>query len=495
MNAGWARWLHALLRGVVVVALVGPAEAGSADKGVAEETLVVFVQPGASALSERFEAETLPELHGLAEGQGLPLTVVDVTAAGGAPVGVGITPLIVYQNHAGRSVYQGRYATLDRVKNFIRTSRYLPQGDEPLVREDLMVREAGRALIGMPLKITALNGEVPEGFDAEAFATLAMQGINQADERSYLEGRVELGRSDRLFYFDFYPHRAADGELWLGLAVYSQFHCHEPVFTSRDEVHGRWDDRAAVFAAGFRRMSGAVDRLLRESTVGDGFDPVAETLAVKSWDELGLALPATPEGGGAAGVTAGDVELVQQWEMDEAAQDGRPAVLFSFPAPLDGYAGEATDVTGTLTLGDAAGGLSLAGMTGTIRADPASVTMGEADLDEAIRDTMLRVDEHPGAWFDVESVETDFDRPRFGQVAAATLVGTFHMTGRTVSLRVPTSLEAYVGDDGRPRLSVDGRWELRLGEPFGLTGPPGEAPANDTLVFTCHLVFAPAAAE
>ncbi len=47
-------------------------------------------------------------------------------------------------------------------------------------------------------------------------------------------------------------------------------------------------------------------------------------------------------------------------------------------------------------------------------------------------------------------------------------------------------------DDGEPRLSIDGRWQVRLLDPFGIDGPPGDAPANDTLIYTCYLVFEPA---
>ncbi|MEL6986048.1 MAG: hypothetical protein AAFO29_26700, partial [Actinomycetota bacterium] len=67
---------------------------------------------------------------------------------------MGITPLVAYQNHRGRSIYQGRYATLDRVKNFVRTSRFLPQGDEPLVRGGLPVWDLGQAKVGTPVKVT-----------------------------------------------------------------------------------------------------------------------------------------------------------------------------------------------------------------------------------------------------------------------------------------------------------------------------------------------------
>ncbi|MEM7624601.1 MAG: YceI family protein [Planctomycetota bacterium] len=466
------------------VSTAAPTQAAEGAE-VADETLIVFVQPGASPLAERFANNELADLEQLAADAGVAFEVVDVTAAGGAPAGVGITPLVAYQNHRGRSIYQGRYATLDRVKNFVRTSRFLPQGDEPLVREGLPVWDLGRAKVGAPVKVTPLAGVTPAGFDADTFAAEMRQMIGSADARFALHGRAELGRSDRLFYVDFYPYRSEDDKLYLSLALYSQFHCHDPVFTLLDgSLYGPWAQRADVFARGMRILAAEIERQLTESPIGDGFDVVPADAEALAWEALGLPLPPKPEGASAEDLAG--IELGQEWVIDEGAQEERPAVQFAFPAPLDAYAGEATSVSGTLTLGQ---GLSIAAMRGRFIADPASVTMGEPDLDQAIHSTMLRVAEYPESSFVIESVETDFDKPEFGVVAAAVMRGTFTMKGNSIPLTVPASVEAFLGSDGKPRLSIDGSWQLRLLEPFGINGPPGDAPANDTLKFTCYLVF------
>lgn len=480
-------WLRC---GLVFVALqwLAAASASADDAARPAESLMVFVQPGVSPIAERFAAETLPELEALAESMGVAFELVDVTAEGAAPECVGITPLIAYQNHLGRSIYQGRYTTTDRVRNFVRTSRFLPQGEEPLVREAIPVHEMGSARVATPIKITPLEGELPGGFDAEGFQREMRNAIADADAGYVMQDRVELGRSDRLFYTDFYPYRSAEGELYLGVAVYSQFHCHEPVFTKMDgSLHGPWDERAAVFAEGYRTMTAAIETLLKASEVGDGFDVLSTGTRVASWDALGLALPAKPEGASAEALA--NVELVQGWVVDEAAQDRRAAVQFAFPAPLDSYAGEASSVSGDLTLGEA---MSIRGMRGTIVADPASVTMGESDLDDAIHNSMLEVSVYPESTFVIGSVESEFDRPRFGEVTAAVMTGTFTMRGRSIPLTVPVSLEAFVADDGTPRLAMDGRWSIRLKAPFKIEGPAGDPPTNDTLMFSCYIVFMPA---
>jgi len=456
---------------------------------VPAEQMIIFVQPEASTLAERFEAEQLPELKKLAAAADVALSVVDVSEAAGVPAGVGITPLIAYQNHLGRSVYQGRYATLDRVRNFMRTSRFLPQGEEKLVRENLPVWNLGRAQVATPIKITAIKTE-EGGYlrTSHDFDPAIRVAIASADERFAWADRVELGRSDRLFYTDYYPFLAADGTLYVGLALFSQFHCHEPVFTLMDgSLNGTWENADEVFARGAIILADEIARQLDESDLGDGFDVVPSDKSMVSWKALGLPLPPKPEGASAEALA--NVQLAREWMIDGAAQELRPAVQFKFPAPLDAYAGEASSVSGSLTLGE---GLSLMGMRGRFVADPASVTMGETDLDQAIHSTMLEVDAYPEAFFEIESVETEFDQPAFGVVAAAVLRGRFTMKDQTIPLSVPVSVEAFLGDDGEPRLSIDGRWEVRLLAPFGIDGPPGDAPANDTLIYTCHLVFEPA---
>ncbi|MEO1235865.1 MAG: YceI family protein [Planctomycetota bacterium] len=477
------------LAAAVTLPLTAAAKADTSE-GPPAEQLIVFVQPDASPLAERFQAESLPELRELADDAGIALTTVDVADAGGAPEAVGITPLIAYQNHRGRSIYQGRYETLDRVKNFVRTSRFLPQGDEKLIKRNLPVWDRGRSKVATPIKVTPLTGATDKlGDAADTFGNMAQLAIGSADDRFVMRDEAELGRSDRLFYVDFHPYLGRNGRLYLSLAIFSQFHCHDAVWTLSDgSVSGPIDDAEAVFAEAYRLMTDEIVRLLGGSELGDGFDVIAQGTPVKAWEELGLPLPPAPEGASAEDLAS--VELVQEWVIDTAAQDRRPAVQFAFPAPLDAYSGEASKVFGGLTLGD---DLALAGMTGTFSADPASVTMGEPDLDRHIHRSLLRVAEYPESNFVIESIDTDAGQPAFGVIAPAVLHGSFTMKGQTIPLSVPVSVEAFLGDDGKPRLSIEGRWEVRLLEVFGIEGPPGDAPANDTLIYTCYLVFEPAA--
>ena len=148
------------------------------------EQLIVFIQPEKSTMARIFQPQ-ISEIKRIAAEDSVAFTLVDVVQQG-APPEVTITPLIVFQNHLGRSIYQGRTNTLDRVRNFIRTSRYIPQGKVANTRRRIPVRPIERARIWAPLKVTPVTGTPPENYRHEAFEEEAFQAIQagiQANSR------------------------------------------------------------------------------------------------------------------------------------------------------------------------------------------------------------------------------------------------------------------------------------------------------------------------
>jgi len=108
--------------------------------------LIVFVQPNLSAVDDDFQQRLLPEIRKFADAMGVSVHVVD--ARKGSPAEVALTPLIVYQNYRGRSTYQGRKTTPARIRNFMRTSRFVPQGKERNRRENIPVWSQGQPGMG-----------------------------------------------------------------------------------------------------------------------------------------------------------------------------------------------------------------------------------------------------------------------------------------------------------------------------------------------------------
>ena len=499
-GGGSIRRLLSVLALSLLPAAVGSAQSGEAAgaESPAAEQLLVFVQPDVSEVDRRFVEEQLPALQSLADRLGLGLELHELGPQTPVPEAVRITPLVVFQNHRGRSIYQGRTTTPERVETFVRTARFLPQGEERRSIDGAGVQRLGAepdggeggVYVAVPIKVTLPTGaSLPGSATGEEFAAQMAEAILSGPFPLGRPDLVELGRTDRLFYADFYPHVGDDGLLYVATALFSQFNCHVPVFEQSGEaVRGPLGEAEDLFRQAAAELNAALHERIESSAHGDGFAVVPADRRWVSWEDAGLALPAAGRDERTAGPAAEDLTLGRDWVIDRDAQADQPAVIFSFPAPLDGYAGQVLDVDGRVTLGP---GLELTAMRGRISADPASVTMGESDLDAAVHDSMLEVGEYEDSRFEIDAVESRFERLAFGELAAATLHGQFTMRGRSIPLSVPMSVEPYVGLDGRPRLAMTGTWQIRLLEPFGIDGPPGDSPTNDTLIYRGHFVFEP----
>ncbi|MEO1365825.1 MAG: YceI family protein [Acidobacteriota bacterium] len=447
------------------------------------EELVIFTQKTDSDISKTFHAEHLPDLLKQAFELDLVAKVIDISERG-APDDIHLTPLVLYQSHRGRAIFQGRYVDTGKVLHFIRTQRAIPPTAGDLEVSDGAVADLGRARILAPLKITPLGGQVPEGYDAEAFQEKARDAIMEGFERFSRRARATLGASDRSFYMDFHPYRSEDGGFFVSTALFSQFNCIEPVFIRFEApTGGAWADFPDVFARAARELEEQVFATLTDPKLGDGFDAVPDSTPATSWADLGLPLPERVAGAAAADV---HVELPTRWRLAPGDNLG-PRLLFRFPPPLERYSGEVGDISGQLLLRTKD---DLNGASGFIVARTGSVTMGEDALDEAILTKMIFASRFPEARFDLESASTE-EALAFGRISRLVAQGTFTMMGIDIPLEVRAQLEPVIGEDGDPRLQVQAGFEMRLKSPFGIEGPHGPAPANDTLDFHLNVLLEP----
>ncbi len=475
----------------IQVAIVGYREKskklGLAPEGTTSETsdqLLIALQKERSSLELSFERDHLPAIRDAASELGVNLKIVDLEAS--APESVHLTPLIIFQNHRGRSIYQGRYTTVPRIKNFVDTSRWVPQSQVPLEREEVLLLERGRLKIAFVLKVTETTGQPPSDLTTreirEQIAEMVAQAIPQAERVS----RAQLDRSDRTFYFDFYPYRSGAGEFFIASALYSQFNCHIPVAEySGSEARG---DLPTATKTAAKSLFRAFQAVIKDSDSGDGFRPVPTEFATVSWKELGLELPEAPE----EAVPTPDFKIPSRWVLllSGAGTADPTRLQFAFLPPLDSYAGEVENFSGTLILGPEA---RLEDTRGGIEVQVESVTMGEPDLDESIlaSDT-LNAKKFPRASFTIESVSPDRPQLEIGESVNAVLRGTFEMKGKQLPLETRCSFDTLLSAKGEPRLRATGSFSIRLLERFGIYGPDGPAPANDTLEFNYTFIYGPA---
>ncbi|MBU1168512.1 MAG: YceI family protein [Proteobacteria bacterium] len=454
-----------------------------------EERLIVFMNSGNSEVNRHFRQSVLPEIRTMAKA--MHLTVSEENLDRGAPEEVGITPLIIYQNHLGLSVYQGRSNTMNRIKNFIRTSRRIPQGKEPQALSRTPIWRHGRGAVWSPLKISDLGGTQPVAYTPDAFQQESITAICKGFSSFHMEEKALMKRSDRGFYMDFYPWRGQDGTLFISLALYSQFHCKKPVFELRKNViQGPYDKRADLFKEAGRLMEDQAKLHIADALGGDGFDFVDTKTPLVSFESLGYALPLTPAAKASNNTT--DIVLSKSWRLVPKHGDDEPVIQFRFPPPLDNYSGEFKQAEGSVLFPE---NLSFSGMTGSVAAHSSSVTMGEEDLDKTIKDDLFLDQTHfPVSDFHLIQARSDDTSLRFGRLSLVNIDGTFQLKGKTIPLSLPLEMEVVLDENDRPLILVRGSFPIDL-KTFNIEGATGPEPQRNTLLIDLNLTLEPAPVE
>ncbi len=467
-----------LMTVILVIFLLLPENARSASE---TEQLIVFVQPDVSPVSKTFRQRRLPLIEKLAQNMGLDLRVIN--AGNGSPSTVRITPLIVYQNHRGRSIYQGRTTTSERIRNFIRTSRFVSQGEAPNRRENIPIWHEGRSRIWAPLKVAAVTGISPKDYNHDIFVTQALENIEKGFDKFQVQKSVDLGRADRGFYMDFNPWLSKDGTLYLTLVLFSQFDCKVPIFQKK--LIGPWQEYRNLFQQAGTVMENTVARIIKDPDSGDSFVPVGENTPQKNWKSIGLPLPPAPKGKTAAlNVSA---EIPQHWILAASGPDDPPMIQFRFPAPLDNYAGEVKSAKGEFSLSE---DLKQDSAEGQIEIDTrTAITMGDPLLDEAIQGSMLlSTKKFPTARFVVEKITGDGMPLVYGRLSPGAVNGTFTLKGKNVPLNAKMEFEPVIGEDGKPRLLIRGAFKIDL-RVFNIEGADGPAPARHMLLLDLNFIL------
>jgi polyisoprenoid-binding protein YceI len=468
-------WPAALL---VAVLLILPHSARAAEES---GQLIVFVQPDSSAIDDVFLQRSLPEIRKLADAMGVSVHVAD--ARKGSPAEVALTPLIVYQNHRGRSVYQGRTTTLERIRNFLRTSRFVPQGKEPNRRENIPVWSQGRSRVWAPLKVAPVSGTRPNDYNHDAFVTEAFKSIAKGFKNFRIQKKVELDRADRGFYMDFNPWLSDDGTLFITVVVFSQFDCKAPVFSKK--IVGPWKKRQILFRQASTAGENAVKQIIADPASGDSFNPVKKDTLQKNWGQIGFPLPPAPKVQTAE--VAVSAVVPQKWALTDSGPNDPPMIQFRFPAPLDNYAGEVKSGRGEISLPQ---NRKVDGAKGFVEIDTrGNITMGDSRLDEAITGSMmLYTKKFPAARFDIEKISGDGKPIAYGRLSPAFVAGKFILKGKSIPLTSMTQIEPVMDEDGRPRLLVNGSFKIDL-RTFDIEGADGPAPARHLLLFDLNLIL------
>lgn len=450
--------------------------------------LLLIYQKGDHEVSKDFQDNYIPKIEAMAKEQGIVVKQVEIT--GKAPKGIQATPAIVFQNHLGRSVYTGRYHYVNKIKTFIRTVKRMPQRNVENEKHDVLVWKNGGSTVLTPIKIGSLSGVVPKGFDSGKFKKGALKAISKGMGRYKYAAKYLANRPDRLMYSAFYPHRSEDGKLYISVEIYSQFSCVDPVFKQFESpIQGDWGNWEGVFVEAAALVEQHIVAELNNPARGDGMLPLPKSVKTVSFEEMGLPLPDAPVGA-STDFSAIDLKIAQKWTMEGPIAEDVPVINFSFPAPLDYYAGEITEMIGFLNLGSNASILkSLAAFSASME----SLTMGDPSLDHSIADMVMLAD-YPKATFSFESIEV-IDQPvvTFGAVSQFIVHGQMDFKGIKIPLDVVAEITPTLNEAGEPRLQVFATFKLPLKRDFDINGPDGPAEASDFLDYNLNFLLKPAA--
>lgn len=436
--------------------------------------LVIFVNSNKTEAGNHFEKNALPEIRKITKEKSIELEVIE--SSKGIPAEITTLPTIVFVGESGRTIYQGRYLTFDRIANFIETSQNISQSEELSVYKEITVSSFGRAMIGVPVKISDVTGTKPKNYEQNSFVAESLKVVLKELHGYEFKTKVLANRTDRFFYMDFYPWLSEDGQLYLSAALFSQYHCKLPIWTTdKSPFVGGWNNRKTLFLQATARMEEEIKKHSKYSLVGDAFDVIDDTIKKVSWEELGLKISNKKKVAG----TIIKGEIAKAWVVD-SGKGQKSIVQFRLVPPNESYTGFAKNIFGEINFTEINANKK---MQGSFKVKMDSVTMGEADLDaELFTKKVLNVKEFPLASFDFDVlVNPDSFNIYFGRENILDVLGKFTFKDKTIPLQAEFSLEPIV-KNGVTQLVLKSNFRFNLKD-FGLSGAPNYTEEKDLIEF------------
>ncbi len=455
-----------------------------------QEQIIVFLQEKSTDVEEDFKENILPSLEKYAADEHIEIIVKKVEE--GIPKEVFFTPAVVFQNKLGRSFYTGRLNQVSKVKNFIRTSRLIPQKGKGIPKKNILIWQNERMKIAAPIKITELNGDLPEDFDMKEFLGNANAAAQKGTDNFKLVSSTTLNRMDRSFYMDMYPHRGKDNQLYITLALFSQFHCVEPIYTNEDNpIKGSYDDYKALFHLATAQLEKEIIKRMISPERGDGFDIISQKISVKPWSSLGVGLPTgnrknVPIAYNIPQERPRRLSDKKNWQFLGKVDEDTPIIQFSFQAPLDFYTGEVDIMEGQLQLEDS---FDITSGKGEFRIPVEKLTMGDPDLDAAIHYLILKAEKYPEAVFNINKIISQSKGMMMNQVTPFTMEGNLELRGIKQPALVKGQVEP-IFKEGKELLRFFATLSINIREGYEIEkGPDGPKEERETMVFYLNFLL------
>jgi len=257
----------------------------------------------------------------------------------------------------------------------------------------------------------------------------------------------------------------------------------KPVYKRFDlPVTGPYSKRNELFQEIGKVLEAEIEKLIGSSTIGDDFNFVKGS-PEKTWEDLALSLPAGDE---KATNTTIDVNLVKDWEFAGPIDALTPVVQFHFLAPMDNYFGELKQAQGSLHLSP---DLSFNEVSGNFEVDMSTLTMGSPDLDAEVHKKYIKSKKYPSASFKLIKINHPTKQIEFGEVQQMIGEGELNFLEVLVPVTVKLQVEVVLDEEGELRMIITGSFETTMMDNFGIEGPDGPYPANDTIKFYFNIAL------
>jgi CubicO group peptidase (beta-lactamase class C family) len=391
-----------------------------------------------------------------------------IMVSSGLPEGITSTPAYVFQNGKGRAIYSGKHNVSEGIIQFIQASRLAPKKAGGDTRTGLLMRR-GYQKISIPLKITAPTGkDAPKALPESILTAFAQQMVNYPGLE---ESTTELGPLDRRIYLDLHGYRTEAGHYQMTFALFSQFNCHTPEYTSfgspivvKENGYGTNNLVAAITT----ELQKLLD--VERGIVGR---PVPSKISEVSWGALGWELSERVVAAQSTTNFAPAISMAEAYEVN-LGQGDQPGLFFGFPAPLDRYSGSVNELTGSFTLTD--NGRQIAG---AFELPVSAIKTGNAALDYYVLDDLLKQKKHPTATLKFSSTAVPDDW-RVGERQELQIPAQLTIRGK----RVPVILEATFTPDDQGGLVATAKFFVDFRKIFKNDGPDGPEDIRRRLEFS-----------
>lgn len=392
--------------------------------------------------------EKLPQLISKLENNNLSSEVIDLSKSGTKSPS-SVLPSIYAQKNNKTFWYRGRYNETDRIVSFIKGAGRFEFNDNQQTFNSVFVNTEKNFDKITRLKIT--ETQFQEGFNGSKTESIddVLKGKIKTE---FLESYSPKGQY-KVYYFDIYPYRDAQGKWYLSSKIFSQHHCIDPVAVTQTPFSGTGDEAVSELVKWYNDQ---IKRLYQDTKTGDGLEIIAKTSTLEK------AVTLKP--------VTGNGNNIQDFDLKVNTEISDP-LRFSVAPPLDNYNGGFGQVKGNISYINNQ-------LKGKILVDINSLDCGETSLSNSIFNQFV------GSKYPIAELTFD-DSVSLQNQTRATIQGQLNFINQTQTYEVRFELNQVSTDT----VLVNASFEININPFTTIEKPDGVEPLNSIVYVNAQLLL------